>query len=71
MTLAQNLFPDWYCLNLLLWDLGATVNGFHSFATPNIPVYWSGKLIFQSVGFDVVCTNCPLNLSTPAVIDVN
>ena len=71
VTLAQNLFPDWYCLNLLLWDFGSAGSGFHSFATPNIPINWSGKLIFQSIGFDAACTNCPLNLSTPCVIDVN
>jgi hypothetical protein len=70
-TLAQNLFPDWYCLNLMLWDFGSAGSGFHSFATPNIPVSWSGKLIFQSIGFDVACTNCLLNFSTPCVIDVD
>ena len=70
-ALGGSFFPDWYCLNMFLWDFGAPVNGFHSFATPNIPVGWSGKLAFQSIGFDAACTNCPLNLSTPCVIDVN
>ena len=71
VNIGGDFFPDWYCLNLLLWDIGFPVNGFHSFATPNIPVGWSGKLIFQSIGFDAACTNCSLNLSTPCVIDVN
>ncbi|MCU0865962.1 MAG: hypothetical protein MUC36_19435 [Planctomycetes bacterium] len=66
-----NLFPEWYCLNMFLWDYNTSVSGFHSFATPNIPVGWSGKLMFQSIGFDAACTGCSLNVSTPCVIDVN
>jgi len=71
VTVGGDFFPDWYCLNMLLWDFGVMANGFHSFATPNIPVGWSGKLMFQSIGFDAACTNCSLHLSTPCVIDVN
>ncbi|MEO6593848.1 MAG: hypothetical protein ABIP94_03750 [Planctomycetota bacterium] len=71
ITVPGNFFPDWYCLSLTLWDFGAPVNGFHSFATPTIPVGWSGKLMFQSLGFDVASTTLQLDLSTPCVIDVN
>lgn len=70
-AVPSNLFPDWYCLNLTLWDFGVTVNGFDSFAGPNIPVGWSGKLVFQSIGFDAASNSALFNVSTPCVIDVN
>ncbi|MBL8754540.1 MAG: hypothetical protein JNK15_14645 [Planctomycetes bacterium] len=71
ITVGQNLFPEWYCLGFMLWDFGVTVNGFHSFNTPTIPVLWSGKLMFQSIGFDTASNSSLLNISTPCVIDVN
>jgi len=70
-TIGGDFFPDWYCLGMMLWDVASPTSGFHSFATPHIPVGWSGKLMFQSIGVDVACTNCAFNLSTPCVIDVN
>lgn len=70
-SVAQNLFPEWYCPSFLLWSFGSPVSGFHIFSTPTIPIGWSGKLIFQGLGFDFACNSCPLNLSTPCVIDVN
>lgn len=71
ITVGQNLFPEWYCLGFTLWDFGVMANGFHFFNTPTIPIGWSGKLLFQSLGFDVASTNSLLNVSTPCVIDVN
>lgn len=69
---SLNCFPDWYCPSNLLWNFGMPTNGFHSFATANIPVGWSGKLLFQSVGFDSVTTsNLQFEISTPCVLDVN
>ena len=71
ISAGQNLFPEWYCLGFTLWNFGATVNGFHFFNTPTIPVGWSGKLMFQSIGFDAANNSSLLNISTPCVIDVN
>ena len=71
ITVGNNFFPEWYCLGMLLWDFGVPASGFHSFNTPTIPVQWSGKLIFQSLGFDVASTSLLFDFSTPCVIDVN
>lgn len=66
---SPNCFPDWYCPNLTLWQFHTPVTGFASFATVPIPVGWSGKLLFQSIGFDA--PGVDFEVSTPCVIDVN
>lgn len=61
---SANCFPDLYTTPVISW---VTVPaGFGSFPTPAIPALWTGKVLFQGVGF----APSGLELSTPAVIDV-
>jgi hypothetical protein len=61
---SQLCFPDIYApsINVYAWPLPGP---FGSFPTPAIPAAFSGKLLFQNVGF-----GANLELSTPCVIDV-
>ena len=61
---SQFCFPDIYApsITVYAWPL---FGPFGSFPTPAIPSLFSGKLLFQNVGFGAA-----LELSTPCVIDV-
>ena len=61
---SQFCFPDIYApsITVYAWPL---FGPFGSFTTPAIPPLFSGKLLFQNVGFGAA-----LELSTPCVIDV-
>jgi hypothetical protein len=63
---SQLYFPDLYIPSLLFYTVAATPFGFGSVPTPAIPAGFSGKVLFQSVGFSADS----IELSTPAVIDV-
>lgn len=60
---SQLCFPDFYFPSFILWaPYGA---GFSSFPTMAIPAGFTGKLLFQGLGFG----GSGLELSTPCVID--
>ena len=59
-------FPDLYTPSLNFWTIAAAPGGFGTFATPVIPVGYTGKVLFQSLAFG----GSGLELSTPTVIDV-
>jgi len=61
---SANCFPDLYASPIISWT---TVGpGWGSFPTPAIPPLWTGKVLFQGVGF----ATTGFELSTPTVIDV-
>ncbi|HEB53353.1 MAG TPA: hypothetical protein ENI87_08880 [bacterium] len=61
---SQNCFPDLYAPSIFPWmPVGP---GFGTFPTPAIPAGWTGKILFQGVGF----ASASFELSTPTVIDV-
>ncbi|MFT4513911.1 MAG: hypothetical protein ACI89X_002586 [Planctomycetota bacterium] len=62
---SQLCFPDLYApsINVHAWPLPGP---FGSFPMIGIPAGWSGKVLYQNVGF-----GSTLELSTPCVIDVN
>lgn len=61
---SLNCFPDLYTTSLIPWQpIGP---GFGSFPSVAIPPAWSGKVLYQAVGF-----GGSWELSTPAVVDVN
>lgn len=62
---SQLCFPDYYFPNFILWQPYGP--GFSSFPTMAIPVGFTGKLLFQGLGFG----GSGFELSTPTVIDVN
>jgi len=61
---SQLCFPDIYApsITVYAWPLWGP---FGSFPTPAIPPLFSGKLLFQNVGFGI-----NLELSTPCVLDI-
>ncbi|MFK7741382.1 MAG: hypothetical protein AB8H80_13785 [Planctomycetota bacterium] len=61
---SPTCFPDLYTPSITSWMPVPT--GYGSFPMPAIPVSWSGKVMFQGVGFGAGT----FELSTPAVIDV-
>lgn len=61
---SPNCFPDLYTTSLTPWFPMTT--GFGQFPMVSIPPAWSGKVLYQAVGW-----GGPLELSTPAVVDVN
>ncbi|MFY9345809.1 MAG: hypothetical protein WAT39_25180 [Planctomycetota bacterium] len=63
---SPDCFPDYYFPSNLFWNMQLTSGGIGTFATPAIPVGWSGKMLFQSAALD----GPTFQLSTPAVIDV-
>lgn len=65
--LSPDCFPEYFFPSNLFWNTSATPTGFATFATPAIPVGFSGKLLFQSAALD----GADFQLSTPTVIDVN
>lgn len=66
-ALSPHCFPDYFFPSTQLWTVSPTPNGFGSFTTPNVPAFWSGKLLFQSLAFD----GADLQLSTPMVLDIS
>ncbi|MGK0301710.1 MAG: hypothetical protein ACI89X_002589 [Planctomycetota bacterium] len=62
---SQNCFPDLYTAPVIV--LGSVPMGFGSFPMIAIPPLWTGKVLFQGVGFG---SPGILELSTPTVIDV-
>jgi hypothetical protein len=64
---SPNCFPDYFFPSNLFWNFQTTTGGFGSFATPAIPLNWSGKMLFQSAAIN----GSSFELSTPTVIDVN
>jgi len=63
---SQMFFPDIYVPSLFFYLLAPAPLGFGNFPMPAIPAGFSGKVLFQSVGF----TATTIELSTPTVIDV-
>jgi len=61
---SPTCFPDLYAPSIIPWLPVGT--GFGSFATPAFPPAFTGKVLFQGVGF----STGTFELSTPAVIDV-
>jgi hypothetical protein len=61
-----NHFPDIYVPSALYYLWTPAAGGFGTFPTPGLPALWTGKVLFQSVGFSAM----GLELSTPAVLDV-
>lgn len=64
---SQLFFPDVYVPSLFFYLPTPAPFGWGSFPMPAIPAGWSGKVLFQSVGFSAAGT---IELSTPTVIDV-
>lgn len=62
---SQLCFPDLYAPSLIIhaWPLPGP---FGSFPMIAIPPLWTGKLLFQNIGF----ASSSLELSTPAIVDV-
>lgn len=62
---SQFCFPDLYATSISVWawPLGGPAG---SFGMPAIPPFFTGKVLFQNVGF-----GSTLELSTPCVVDVN
>lgn len=63
---SQLFFPDLYTPSLFFYMPAAAPLGFGSFPMPAIPPLYTGKVLFQAVGF----TAATIELSTPTVIDV-
>lgn len=61
---SPNCFPDLYATSIFPWWVIGT--GFGSFPMVGIPPAYSGKVLYQAVGFGGT-----MELSTPCVIDVN
>ncbi len=64
---SQLFFPDVYVPSLFFYTPTPSPLGFGSFPMPAIPPGYTGKVLFQSLGFSAIGT---LELSTPTVIDV-
>lgn len=62
---SQLCFPDLYVPSITV-HAGPLLGSFGSFPMIGIPAGWTGKVLFQNVGF-----GSTLELSTPCVIDVN
>jgi hypothetical protein len=63
---SQQFFPDLYFPSFLFYMVAPTAFGFGSVPTPAIPAGFTGKVLFQAVGF----SSASIELSTPALIDV-
>ncbi|MFY9344799.1 MAG: hypothetical protein WAT39_20065 [Planctomycetota bacterium] len=63
---SQFFFPDLYVPSLFFYLPAPTAGGYATFPMLAIPPLWSGKVLFQSVGWG----GNTLELSTPTVIDV-
>jgi hypothetical protein len=61
---SPTCFPDLYAPSIISWT--PVGPGFGSFPTPAFPAAFTGKVLFQGVGF----STGTFELSTPAVIDV-
>jgi hypothetical protein len=64
---SQLFFPDVYVPSLFFYLAAPTAGGWSTFPMPAIPPGFTGKVLFQSVGFSAAGT---IELSTPTVIDV-